>query len=95
MKKQKSIFVKVIIYLRPLIEGNDNKISLKSCTAICFTLGFIYNVNKSSEGTLGIMGAIISGILGLAVYNNLNQKKIESQENIETKKIVSDNPDCK
>ena len=88
----------IITYLQPLIEGNDGNISIKNVIAIAMSIAFIINMNRSTEGILGITAGLIAALLGLQVYNNLGHHRIEADENVEIQKanpgaIVSDNPD--
>lgn len=77
-------------YVEPLWQGSDNKMSLKNVLVIFFSWKLVenldYGIRKWEAGkslsdlamVLGILAALIAGLLGITIYSNLQHKKIES-----------------
>jgi hypothetical protein len=85
--------MKILNYLRPLIEGRDKKISIRRFLALLFSLDLIRNISyvvhkwdldKSiSDATLllGLEAGLIAALLSLTTYQTIAVNKNSHIEN--------------
>lgn len=56
---------KALIYLRPIIEGDDDKPSLRRVLTVILAIGFVHKANQM-PGTIELLNAISTPMLLLA-----------------------------
>jgi hypothetical protein len=69
MKNNRNLLQKLFNYIRPLWEGNDEKISIRRCLAIAFSIDFI-KLPAASEGFALVEAGLIAALLALTTYFN-------------------------
>jgi hypothetical protein len=74
---------RIFRYIEPLWTGHDNKISLRRCLAIIFSVNLICNISVTllsmSKGIsiaevtmlLGVEAGLIAALLSLTTYSNI------------------------
>ena len=84
---------KVLLYLEPMILGEDNKISIRRVLALAFSINLIRNIShavfefqagKSYADVamlLGIEAGLIATLLSLTTYSNMISSKISKDAN--------------
>ena len=73
---------KILNYLRPIIEGEDGKPSLRRLIAIIFSIGYIRKA-EMMPGTIDLLNSIstlIVLLLGLTTVQNVVQKFLPSDK---------------
>lgn len=74
--------ISIFVYLKPIIEGEDGKASIRRVLTIFFSIGFIRiaNAMTPSIDLLWVILAGIGGFLGLTTVQTMVLQKLGNQQ---------------
>lgn len=82
----------VFFYIKPLWENRYGQVSLRAVLAIALTYDFIWHKNPMSDGAIQTEAILIAGLLGLTMFQNIQDKKTEADVQKTVIKTSNTNP---
>jgi hypothetical protein len=68
----------VFNYIRPLWENRYNQVSVRAVLAIALTINFMLHITNASSDALFTEAGLIAALLGLTAFQNIQDKRIET-----------------